>query len=48
MLEVEVSRMAKRKANPSTTGLPSSQPEGQGTGVELGEQRDSKRKKKKK
>ncbi|WP_347552088.1 YuzL family protein [Pseudalkalibacillus hwajinpoensis] len=40
--------MPKRKANPSTNGLASSQPEGQGTGIEMGAPRDSARKKKKK
>jgi len=45
---VEVRRMAKHKANPTTNGLASSQPEGQGTGVEVGITYDSKRKKKKK
>ncbi|TLS38251.1 YuzL family protein [Pseudalkalibacillus caeni] len=39
--------MSKRKKDPSTIGLPSSQPEGQGTGVELGRPKDSARKKKK-
>lgn len=40
--------MAKHKSNPTTNGLASSQPEGQGTGIEVGAARDSQRKKKKK
>ncbi|WP_304979091.1 hypothetical protein [Alkalihalobacillus sp. AL-G] len=39
--------MAKKKANPATIGLPSSQPEDQGTGYEKGKAVDSARKKKK-
>ena len=45
---MEVRRVAKHKANPSTSGLASSQPEGQGTGIEIGTPKDSTRKKKKK
>ncbi|MCF6139009.1 YuzL family protein [Pseudalkalibacillus berkeleyi] len=40
--------MKKKKKDPTTIGLPSSQPEGQGTGYEKGAGLDSARKKKKK
>ncbi|WP_257347558.1 YuzL family protein [Pseudalkalibacillus decolorationis] len=40
--------MSKRKANPTTIGLGSPQPEGQGTGYEKGKAVDSARKKTKK
>ncbi|MBN8209143.1 YuzL family protein [Bacillus sp. NTK071] len=40
--------MAKHKANPTTNSLASSQPEGQGTGIEMGLPKESARKKKKK
>ncbi|MGM7703180.1 YuzL family protein [Pseudalkalibacillus sp. Hm43] len=40
--------MKKKKKNATTSGLPSSQPEGQGTGIEIGTPLDSTRKKKKK
>ncbi|MCF6410820.1 YuzL family protein [Pseudalkalibacillus salsuginis] len=37
--------MKKKKKDPTTIGLPSSQPEGQGTGYEKGPSVDSARKK---